>query len=89
MRFNYILLLGLFFFIGYVLNVPANDETRISNEQLKDFEGEIIIDNNTYNPSQNIIEGNIVNKTGKKVEGVIETGFDFIFSLIRGVIDGQ
>lgn len=89
MKFNYILLLGIFFFVGYVLNVPTDDEVRISNEQLKEFEGEIIIDNNTYSPSQNVIKGNIINKTGKKVEGVIESGFDLLFSIVKGVIDGQ
>ncbi len=89
MKFNYILLLGIFFFVGYVLNVPADDEVRILNEQLKEFEGEIIVDNNTYSPSKNVIEGNIINKTGKKVEGVIESGFDLLFSIVKGVIDGQ
>lgn len=89
MKFNYILLLGIFFFVGYVLNVPTDDEIRISNEQLKEFEGEIIVDNNTYSPSKNVIEGNVINKTGKKVEGVIESGFDLLFSIVKGVIDGQ
>ncbi len=70
------------------MNVP-NDETsgRISNEKLKEFEGKISTKDNTYKPSENVVEENIFNKGGKKVEEIIDSGFDILFDIVKGFID--
>lgn len=73
-----------------MLNIPTESETnRISNERLKEFEGKISVDNNDYIPSRNTVEDNIFNKSGKKIEDVIDDGFDVLFGIVKGFIDDK
>ena len=53
----------------------------------KEFEGKISTKDNTYKPSENVVEENIFNKGGKKVEGIIDSGFDILFDIVKGFID--
>lgn len=88
MRAKIILLLIAVLFIGMCINVPNNnDNNRVTQEKLDQFEEEIVIKGNDYQSSIDDINPGIVNSTGKKVEGLIDKGFDFCFGIIKGMID--
>ena len=61
MKFSIIGLLVLFFFLGYVLNTPTDNQLRVDPEKLEQFENEIIIEDNEYSNYSNIIESGKVN----------------------------
>lgn len=84
---QWLFLILLFFFIGYILNVSNDNQNTMINDKLKDFEDKIIISDNTYVPEENTITDNIFNKGGKKIEGIIDGGFDFLFNIVKGIID--
>lgn len=86
MKFSIIGLLVLFFFLGYVLNTPTDNQLRVDPEKLEQFENEIIIEDNEYSNYSNIIESGKVNDVGKLGEKIIDKGFDLIFNVIKKVI---
>ena len=86
MKFSIIGLLVLFFFLGYVLNAPTDNQLRVDPEKLEQFENEIIIEDNEYSNYSNIIESGKVNDVGKLGEKIIDKGFDLIFDVIKKVI---
>ena len=86
MKFSIIGLLVLFFFLGYVLNTPTDNQLRVDPEKLEQFENEIIIEDNEYSNYSNIIESGKVNDVGKLGEKIIDKGFDLIFDVIKKVI---
>lgn len=77
-------------FIGISINVPnENDKNIINQDNLDDFEGNISNKDNDYTSSIIEIDPNLVNGAGKKVEDLIDTGFSFVFSIIKGFINDK
>ena len=86
MKASIIGLFILFFFLGYVLNTPTDNQLRVDPEKLEEFENEIIIEDNEYSNYSNVIESGKVNDVGKLGEKIIDKGFDLIFDVIKKVI---
>lgn len=86
MKASIIGLFILFFFLGYVLNTPTDNQLRVDPEKLEQFENEIIIEDNEYSNYSNVIESGKVNDVGKLGEKIIDKGFDLIFDVIKKVI---
>lgn len=86
MKASIIGLFILFFFLGYVLNTPTDNQLRVDPEKLEQFENEIIIEDNEYSNYSNVIESGKVNDVGKLGERIIDKGFDLIFDVIKKVI---
>lgn len=90
MRAKIILLLIAVLFIGMCINIPnENDYNRVPQDKLDQFEEEIIIKGNDYQSNFGDISPGIVNSAGKKVEGLIDKGFDFCFGIINGMINNE
>lgn len=86
MKASIIGLFILFFFLGYVLNTPTDNQLRVDPEKLEEFENEIILEDNEYSNYSNVIESGKVNDVGKLGEKIIDKGFDLIFDVIKKVI---
>lgn len=86
MKASIIGLFILFFFLGYVLNTPTDNQLRVDPEKLEEFENEIILEDNEYSNYSNVIESGKVNDVGKLGERIIDKGFDLIFDVIKKVI---
>ncbi len=86
MKASIIGLFILFFFLGYVLNTPTDNQLRVDPEKLEQFENEIILEDNEYSNYSNVIESGKVNDVGKLGEKIIDKGFDLIFDVIKKVI---
>lgn len=86
MKASIIGLFILFFFLGYVLNTPTDNQLRVDPEKLEQFENEIILEDNEYSNYSNVIESGKVNDVGKLGERIIDKGFDLIFDVIKKVI---
>lgn len=88
MRTKILLLLIAAVFVGMCFNVPTSDDTnRVTQDKLDKFEEEIIIKENEYQSDFKDISPTVVNSAGKKVESIIDKGFDFCFGFIQGMID--
>lgn len=88
MRAKVILLLIAAVFIGMCFNVPTSDDTnRVTQDKLDKFEEDIIIKDNEYQSEYKDINPNVVNSAGKKVENIIDKGFDYCFGFIQGMIN--
>ena len=88
MKIKIILLLIAALFIGMCINIPSSeDKSQITQDKLESFESEIIIQGNNYQSDVKNIETGIMNETGKKVEGIIDQGFEFCFNIIKGMMD--
>lgn len=88
MKIKIFILLIICFFIGYIMNTPTTSSTiRINKDKLDEFESEIIVDGNNYANITNSIESSTVNNIGKKGEAIIDKGFDFLFDIIKAVIN--
>lgn len=86
MKASIIGLFILFFFLGYVLNTPTDNQLRVDPEKLEEFENEIILEDNEYSNYSNVIESGKVNDVGKLGERIIDKGFDLIFDVIKKII---
>lgn len=87
MNIKIILLLVLFYLIGYTVNVSSENIIRIPNEKLEEFEENIIIENNEYKSES--IDDNMFNKIGQKVENVIDKSFNLVFKILKGFVGSE
>lgn len=69
-------------------STSSNIDNEKLSEELKDFEGKIVLPDNNYQGRETIeVEPNIFGKTGKKVESVIDNVFDLAKGIIKKIID--
>lgn len=90
MKGKIFLLLIATLFIGMAINIPTEEDRRIiTQEKLDEFEENVVIKDNDYVNIVNSIDPTPFNKAGKKVERLIDKGFDFCFGIIKGMIDND
>lgn len=90
MKGKIFLLLIATLFIGMAINIPTEDEKKIiTQEKLDEFEENVIIKDNDYVNIVNSIDPTPFNNVGKKVEGLIDKGFDLCFGILKGMIEND
>lgn len=84
-----VFLVFIFLFLGIMIgSTSSNIDNEKLSEELKDFEGKIVLPDNNYQGRETIeVEPNIFGKTGKKVESVIDNVFDLAKGIIKKIID--
>lgn len=88
-KIGYLLLLFLFLFIGVVISpLDNNSKNELLQEELKEFENQIILPNNNYQGIENNkIEPNILGNVGEKIEGVIDKAIDKAKDVLKKIVD--
>ena len=80
-KFFQVFLMLLFLVLGILIASPSeNSKNTISQDKLDEFED--YLEENDYENRYIEITPNIVNKTGEKIEGIIDKGFSVIFDII-------
>lgn len=84
MRKIFVLVLVFFIFL-FGLTIGGNfnkGASQLFEESKNQFESEITNPNNNYDSIMLVPEGNLINKTAKKVEKVIDNVIDKLFSFL-------
>ena len=79
------ILVCIFFVFLFGLTIGGNFNkgfSQLFEESKNQFESEITTPNNDYNSVTLVPDGNLINKTAKKVEKVIDNVIDKLFSFL-------
>ena len=80
-KFFQFFLMVLFLVLGILIASPSdNSKNTISQDKLDEFED--YLEENEYENRYIEIIPNIINKTGEKIEGIIDKGFGVVFDII-------
>ena len=87
-KLGIIFLFFVFLFLGMLLGKSTdNIKNNNLNEEIKDFEGEIVLPDNEYDGiSAKEVEPNIFGKVGEKIEGGIDKAFDIAKDVLKKII---
>ena len=88
-KIGVICLFFVFLFLGMLIGSPTDEsKNQKLEEDLKNFEDEIVLPNNDYNGvDEESVNPNIVSKFGKKVEEGIDKAFDIAKDVLKKIMD--
>lgn len=88
-KIGIVCLFFVFLFMGMLIGSPTDElKNQKLEEDLKNFESEIVIPNNNYNGIKDEeVNPNIVSKFGKKIEEGIDKAFDIAKDVLKKLVD--